>query len=127
LTAGCATILEGDGQVISVNNFPTGATCTFNRDGQIIGAISSTPGSLAVDKSRKTIVVTCEKSGYPPVVGSDVSHADGAIYANILFGGLIGLLVNLATGADHYYGSTINVTFPPPDTRSTLSDNIPRS
>jgi hypothetical protein len=116
-TGGCATIIDGGAQVITVTTVPSGASCAFDRDGERIGVISNTPGSLGVDRSRKAIVVTCEKPGYEPVAGSDVSQADGAIFGNILFGGLIGAAVDLATAAEYHYGSTIIVTFPEPRPR----------
>ncbi len=113
LTGGCATIVDGGGQVISVNTVPSGASCTFDRNGHRIGMIASTPGTLAVDKSRKTIVVTCDKPGYQTVMGSDASQAGGMIFGNLIFGSVIGVIVDLATGADYEYGSSIFVTFPP--------------
>ncbi len=119
--------MEGDGQVISVNTIPAGASCTFTRDGEVIGSITNTPGSLAVNKSRKTILVSCEKPGYQTIVGSDISRPDGAIFGNILIGGLIGLLVDLGTAADHNYGGTITVTFPPPERSLSSGTVIPRS
>ncbi len=127
LVGGCATIVDGGGQVIAVNTYPSGATCAFERDGDRIGVISSTPGSLAVDKSRKTILVTCRKLGYQSVMGSDASQPDGAIFGNLLFGGPIGLIVDLATGADYHYGSSIYVTFPAPLPPVALSAPLPNA
>jgi hypothetical protein len=56
-----------------------------------------------------------------------MSRPDGAIFGNIVIGGLIGLLVDLGTGADHNYGSTITVTFPPPERSLSSGNVIPRS
>lgn len=124
-TSGCATIVEGGAQVITVTTIPSGASCTFDRDGQRIGVIFDTPGSLAVDSSRKAIVVTCEKPGYEPVAGSDVSQPDGAIFSNILLAlaAPIGLIVDLEIAADYHYGATIIVTFPQPRPRFTVPPN----
>jgi hypothetical protein len=115
-TTGCATIVEGGAQVITVTTVPSGASCTFDRGGQRIGVIFDTPGSLAVNSSRTAIVVTCEKPGYEPVAGSDVSQSDGAIFSNILLAlaAPIGMIVDMSTEADYHYGATIIVTFPQP-------------
>ena len=113
LTGGCATIVNGGGQVISVNTDPMGASCLLKRNGSRIGAISPTPGTFAVDKSRKTIVVTCEKPGYQPVMASNVAHSTFTVLGNIVFGWLIGVIVDELTGADYEYASTMNVDLPP--------------
>ncbi len=123
LLAGCATIVDGGGQVISVNSVPAGASCSFTRDGAQIGLVPSTPGSVAVDKSRKTIVVSCDKADYQTMVGSVASASDGAIWGNMLFGGLIGLAVDWATSADYYYGSNVTVTFAKPPAGYSHSSN----
>ncbi len=112
LTAGCATIVNGGGQTIAVNTYPSGALCRFTRGGRELGVISSTPGSLAVDKSRKTLLVTCTKPGYQPIVASDPSAEDGTIYASLLFTGPFAV-VDLMTAADYEYRSIINVVLGP--------------
>ena len=77
LNGGCATVIDGGGQVISINTVPSGADCALVRDGTWIGQVVSTPGSIAVDPGRDTIVVTCAKPGYGAVVGSDAAVPKG--------------------------------------------------
>lgn len=114
LNGGCATVIDGGGQVISINTVPSGADCALVRDGTWIGQVVSTPGSIAVDPSRDTIVVTCAKPGYGAVVGSDAAVPKGQIFGNLLLGpiGIPGAIVDLSTQADYAYGSNIMVTFP---------------
>jgi len=52
-----------------------------------------------------------DKPGYQTVMGSDASQAGEMIFGNLIFGGVIGMIVDLATGADYEYGSSIFVTF----------------
>jgi hypothetical protein len=101
--SGCATLVVGTSQTITVMTDPPGATCAFDRDAKSAGAVSSTPGSLRVDRSSKELMVTCSKDGFQPVKTGDSSHFTGATFGNIIAGGLIGVVVDAASGADSGY------------------------
>jgi hypothetical protein len=62
--AGCATITEGTGQSVAVSTAPSGATCSVIREGQAVGQVAATPGSIRIDKSKNDLTVTCSKPGY---------------------------------------------------------------
>jgi len=40
--AGCATIVKGTDQTVTVDTTPPGATCELKRDGQSIGVVNAT-------------------------------------------------------------------------------------
>lgn len=64
--AGCATLVHGTSQTVTITSEPTGADCKLSRDGAKIGELASTPGQVLVDRSRVPVSVTCEKPGYKP-------------------------------------------------------------
>lgn len=110
--SGCATLLAGTDQNISVNTTPAGAECELVRDGATIGAIPSTPGTANVRKTKDEIRMVCRKDGYLPTETVLPSGADRRSYANMFLGvwGLITLGVDSITGADNSYPDSQSVT-----------------
>lgn len=115
--AGCASITEGTSQDIVVNTSPTGATCVFEREGEYLGTLPSTPGSLTVQKTKYNIVIRCDKPGYQQAVALSHSGTSAAIAANIALDVILTLgvssIVDSAVGADNKYDSPIVVTLIP--------------
>jgi hypothetical protein len=112
LTA-CATIVKGHSQQINVATNPAGAICTLERDGQSIATVNPTPGTVTVEKSRKDLSVDCRKEGYTPAAGKVASKFHPMTFGNILFGGIIGLGVDAASGAMTEYDEMITVRLTP--------------
>ena len=108
--SGCASIVEGRSQDISVNTDPPGAVCVFTRNNVTLGFISPTPGTLHIRKTKHDIVIKCSKPGYQDVTYMNKSDSAGATFGNILAGGLIGWGVDSAAGADNKYESPVNLT-----------------
>jgi hypothetical protein len=93
---GCATIVSGTSQVISVNSNVSGATVTL--DGQPVG---TTPFSGKV--SKKANVLTVSKEGYETVNITMSKSFNAIFFGNIIIGGLLGSTTDLATGAMYEY------------------------
>lgn len=114
---GCVSVFEGTSQDITVNSNPPGATCVFEREGQQIGTITSTPGTLTVRKSKYDITVTCNKPGYQQAALINNSGTSGAIAANIVVDVLltagISSIVDSANGADNKYEETMSFNLAP--------------
>lgn len=110
--SGCATIMAGTSQTVTVSTTPAGASCTLDRIGERIGAISPTPGSVRVEKSKNDLTVTCSKEGFQTATVGHSSNFNGATFGNILVGGVIGVVVDAASGANFNY---------PPDLRMDLA------
>jgi hypothetical protein len=110
LLPGCATIFEGTSQSISVSTNPSGANCTINRNGSRIGQVNPTPGSIHVDKSKDDLTVSCEHAGFLTANVSRSSRFQGTTFGNIIIGGLAGVVVDLATGADFEYPADIQLS-----------------
>ncbi len=109
LLPGCATIMEGTGQTVSINTDPSGALCRVSRNGATLGEISSTPGSVRVDKSKNDISVSCSKDGYKTATISQSPSFNGSTFGNILLGGIVGAGVDAATGANYNYPGTLHI------------------
>lgn len=111
--SGCATILDGSSQQISVATNPSGADCGLYRQNERIATIQNTPGSALVQKSKYNVWIACVKSGYLPASYLNHSGTTDASFGNILAGGLIGVAVDSATGSDNKYESKVNVSLIP--------------
>jgi hypothetical protein len=117
--AACSTIVEGTSQTIAVSTNPSGASCTFMRQGKPIGTVAATPGSTKIDKTKYDITVECEKAGFAKSTYLNKSGAAGATFGNIIAGGGIGWAVDSAVGADNKYDSVVNITLIPATAATT--------
>ena len=91
----CATIIRGTNDTVSVNTTPQGATVRTD-----LGFEGVSPTSIKA-KRKKTYTITVEKEGYQPESRLVESKFNGGwpLAGNILLGGLIGLAVDLISGA----------------------------
>ncbi len=124
--SGCATVMEGTGQSVSINSDPSGALCKVSREGGTLGDVSSTPGSIHIDKSKNDLSVTCQKAGFQTATIAQSPHFVGTTFGNIILGGLVGAAVDAATGADYVYPDNIHVALSPlPSSPPTAEGNLP--
>lgn len=93
LQTGCATIINTPEKRISLSSDPSGATIYV--DGNHRGA---TPMSLDM-KRKKSHEVRFRLDGYNERVDTISRSGDGWVLGNIVFGGIIGLVVDLITGS----------------------------
>jgi len=92
LTSGCATIINGSTQTVEIASEPEGASIMI--DGEDFG---TTPAS--VDLKRKTAhVVSIALPGYETQELTLERKTSGWVWGNIIFGGLIGLVVDISAG-----------------------------
>lgn len=126
-SAGCASIISGSSDEIHVNSTPAGAQIYH-------GGLSkgTTPGTIQVKRGSSDPVVL-KLDGY-----SDQSVPLGKSFntvtlGNILLGGLIGIIVDFATGAVYDVSpDSVNVTMVPigrvgledPDTVVSLEERL---
>lgn len=116
LSSGCASITTGHNQTLSVETRSQGtsvpdAKCQLTNDKGTW--FVSTPGSVTVRRSFADMQVRCEKPGYGPAVAKSSSHTKAMVAGNVIFGGLIGAAVDVASGAAYDYDSlmTIELSF----------------
>ena len=110
---GCATLVEGTSQSMTVATTPPGAACTLDRNGERLGTIAPTPGSLRVDKSKNDVTLTCAKEGYQTATTSHSPKFVGTTFGNIIAGGLVGVVVDAASGANFRYPNEVQVELAP--------------
>jgi hypothetical protein len=113
LLGGCATLTTSSSQTVTLTTEPPGAACTFKRDGEVIGIVNPTPGSLTVNKSHADIDVSCVKEGYIDAIGRVGSKFQAMTFGNILFGGIIGIAVDAVSGATAEYEANVAIRLTP--------------
>jgi len=112
LSTGCASIVSGQNQSVSVTTRSqgielAGARCSLTNDkGQWYTA---TPGSVTVRRSFNDLAVNCSHDGLDGGVTTARSNTKAMAFGNILFGGLIGAGVDMASGAAYDYPDIIQV------------------
>lgn len=109
---GCASIVTGHNQPLSVETrskgvVTAGANCQLQNDKGTW--FVTTPGSVMVQRSAADMSVRCEKNGYEPGLATVKSTTKAMAFGNILFGGIVGGAVDVATGAAFDYPSLISV------------------
>jgi uncharacterized protein YceK len=109
LLSGCASVVEGRAQELTINTTPAGATCALARNETPLGTILSTPGTLYIEKTKDDISINCDKSGYQRTTYLDKSGYPEYNWAYILVGGPIGWGLDSVTGADNQYASPVNI------------------
>ena len=105
-TTGCASIVSGTNQVMSVETLSKtgkveGASCKLQNDKGVYYV--TTPGTVNVHRAYGDLSVTCEKAGMPTGLATIKSSTKGMMAGNILFGGIIGAGVDAASGAAYDY------------------------
>jgi len=105
--AGCSTIVKGTEQQISVNT-----PCQLQSPA--IGTRTvQTPANVILPKSKHNVAVSCTAQCYSPGISTLGSHTEVMTAGNIVFGGLIGLGVDAASGAMNTYDPSVEVVMTP--------------
>ena len=106
--SGCASIVKGSTQSIPVASDPSAADVLV--DGNLSG---ETPTNVEL-KRKHDHLITIQKTGFRPRSVPVVKAVGGAVFGNILAGGLIGWGVDAATGAQYnLIPKTISVQLEP--------------
>ena len=108
---GCASITGSRNQPVSVTCTSEGkpvsnANCTLMNDkGQWF---VTAPGTVMIQKAYGDLAITCKKDEFAGT-GSFKSASEGAVWGNLIAGGLIGYAVDAGSGAGFSYPQTMNV------------------
>ena len=119
LLSACATVVNGSHQTVTLSTAPPGATCTVDRMGARVGVVAQTPGSVRLAKSKNDLTVTCSKPGYQTAAVTRAPSFGAATFGNVLVGGVVGVVVDAASGANYAYPADIRlnmaaIAVPPP-------------
>ena len=112
LGSGCASIVGGTSQVVSVEALDAerklnGAQCSLkNPKGEYF---VTTPGTVTINRAYDDLLVKCELPGYDAGTTSAKSTTKPMAFGNIIFGGVVGGAVDIASGAAYEYPSMITV------------------
>ncbi len=112
ICSGCASITGTKNQPVSVtanhNGKPIdGADCVLTNDKGTWFVKS--PGSTVIQKSGADLVITCNKADIPTGSTSAKSSANAGVWGNILFGGIVGYVIDASTGAAFDYPTSLGV------------------
>lgn len=103
LFSGCASIIHGRFETVDFTSQPTGAKITI--DGKDYG---TTPKSISLNRNgrlkgeptgKQSYSVKIELEGYYPYEIKIKRGLDGWFLGNVIFGGLLGIIIDSATGS----------------------------
>lgn len=89
----CASIVSGRSQHIPVITNPSGAIITVGTMKQV------SPATFILDRRQEVYMVKVEKEGYESVEVTLKKGVNGWVFGNIIFGGIIGLVIDIASGS----------------------------
>jgi len=95
LLSGCATVIKGTTQTMPISSDPDGADVVVNN--LVVG---TTPTEVELQRKRDH-QITIRKEGYAPATVPVLKSVGGAVWGNILAGGIIGWGVDAASGAQY--------------------------
>ncbi|MGA0164382.1 MAG: PEGA domain-containing protein [Bdellovibrionota bacterium] len=102
--SGCATIMKGRSQVVSINSNVKDAEITI--DGKVVGR---TPYNGPIERGSDTSV-TLSKAGYESKTVVLNTEFENVFWGNIILGGSFGSSTDYGTGAMYKYSpATINI------------------
>jgi hypothetical protein len=111
--SGCATVVGGTTQDIFIASEPAGAACKVDRLGANVAVVNPTPGRVNVSRSKETMIVSCTRDGYEQSNEVLVASFTGATVGNIIAGGVVGIIVDAASGANNKYPDRVMVVMTP--------------
>ncbi|WP_454738496.1 hypothetical protein [Cupriavidus necator] len=112
LASGCASIVGGTTQVVSVEAHKAeraveGARCEMvNSKGTYY---VTTPGTAVISRAYGDLMVRCEKEGMDTGKATVISATKALVFGNALIGGAIGVAVDTSSGAAFDYPEVIRV------------------
>lgn len=112
---GCASIVNDSTHGVRVETKTasgetvTGAECSLVND---YGTTTMKSGATqAVRRSSKDLDITCTQAGQPPASGRAISRANAGLAGNIIFGGVVGAVIDHNKGTAYTYPTWIQLVF----------------
>lgn len=105
----CATIVSGSDETVSVTTPDVQAANCKLQNGKGEWHVTSTPGTTLVKTSTGAMLINCEKPGYENGSAVFGSNVKGWIFGNLAFGGIIGVIIDISTGAGFDYQKDMSV------------------
>jgi hypothetical protein len=95
LSTGCASIMCGQTQELSLDSVPQGASVNVPTVGTVV-----TPAKVELRRGTR-YDLTLTMDGFPERKVKIDRGFNPAMFGNILFGGIPGIIIDMATGAAH--------------------------
>ena len=109
----CATITTSPSQNLTVLTEPAGARCEIERNGAPLAVVNPTPGTVRIGKSNRETTITCTRDGHLPAQTALSPEFQPMFLGNILLGGVVGIVVDVSTGAISKYPDSIQIALTP--------------
>ena len=123
LASGCASIVEGTTQSVAITSSPQDAKCILtNSEGTWY---VTTPGNAQVHKTKNNLDVVCAKSGFRDGHRTIESSFNAVTVGNLVAGGVGGLVIDAATGADFNYPPEVNIQLEPDNSAPQANATAP--
>jgi hypothetical protein len=111
IVAGCATIVEGTTQTITVDVSPPTGTCIISRQGEQLGISTPDRRAVVISKSQHDLEFACSAQGYQAKTQTLSSTLSAATVASFF---LLDLgIVDAATGAWKKYPERVGIILEP--------------
>lgn len=120
LLSACASIVSDNKSTTYLQTEPVEkARCELH--GQDFTRVVFTPTSINLPSDAAPITVACKASGYRNTVHELDTKLDGWIFGNIIFGGIIGGVIDVARGAGQKYPPQITILLDPESFTNTAA------
>jgi len=115
LASGCATITGAETQNISLQALDASGTAVADSECKLSndkGVWAAKPPSIAtVTRSAEDLMVQCNAEGQQPGMVRAISRANAGMVGNIIFGGVVGAVIDHSKGTAYDYPSILRVIF----------------
>lgn len=109
--ANCASIVSDNDSSTYIETVPETARCELH--GQDFTRVVNTPSSIQLPSSAAPITVACKADGHLNTTATLDTSMDGWILGNIVFGGVVGFVVDAARGAGMKFPPRVTVLLEP--------------
>ena len=107
--SGCATVVNGRTEPLGLSSNPAGAEVSI--DGGVMKVMTPTSVELKRDENHSFVF---HKDGYQDSSATVTSGTSGWVWGNLLAGGIVGGVVDFATGAAYKFSDdTLSVNMTP--------------
>jgi hypothetical protein len=104
IAVGCASIMKGTKQTVSVSSSPSAATVKIKTTGGVLVFEGVTPATTSLPKNKEYLA-TISLEGYKDATSSISKEGiEGWFWGNLICGGIIGIVIDLTNGAMNSLG-----------------------
>jgi hypothetical protein len=107
----CASIVSDNTSTTYLDTDPEKARCELH--GQDFKRVVETPNSISLPAKAAPLTISCSADGYKTASGNLDTEMDGWIFGNLIFGGIVGVVVDVARGAGQKFPPKMTVVLEP--------------